>query len=400
MTTKIKRKTSKKPKKNYLKNEPEVFWYLNAKGDKLWGFRHRYYDALGNRREKPKQGLATETIAIRELLKVKTDLINGNVKRVDNSNITVSEWMDIWFEANRINWGIKTLLQREEVIENKIKPMLGRYRLADLTLSTYRKEYINKLLKTHAPGSVKIYHLTVSVAINAAVDDEIIAKNRFNKIKIKVGKRKDNYLTPKELNHFLDISKKMVNITYHSLFFLLAYTGLRKGEALGLKWKNIDFQSRTLTVERTRDHYGVRVPKTARSYRTIPIDEELITILKAYRKWCKKTKFTFGKHLKDDDFIFISTIADAPISVSFQHPFQKILNESGVNIITPHGLRHTHASILIMKRPVNEVADRLGNTPEMIHKVYGHLMDEMKIKSVTAFSESMKNVDSGGTFGG
>ena len=60
--------------KNYLKHEPEVFWYANAKDDKLWGFRHRSYDSLGHRREKPKQGLASEKIAIKELLKVKTEI--------------------------------------------------------------------------------------------------------------------------------------------------------------------------------------------------------------------------------------------------------------------------------------------------------------------------------------
>lgn len=95
MTTKIKRKPRKRPKKNYLKNEADVFWYVNAKGVRLWGFRHPYYDALGKWQENPKQGLASENIAIRELLKVKTGLINEDTSRIDNSNLTVAEWLDI-----------------------------------------------------------------------------------------------------------------------------------------------------------------------------------------------------------------------------------------------------------------------------------------------------------------
>ena len=86
------------------------------KREKLWGFRHRYYDALGKRREKPKQGLASENIAIRELLKVKTDLINGNVKRVDNTNLTVSEWMDIWYEQTERQWAVSTRSSLREAI--------------------------------------------------------------------------------------------------------------------------------------------------------------------------------------------------------------------------------------------------------------------------------------------
>lgn len=91
---------TKRPKKYPSKKEPEVFYYFNADGEKLWRVRHRYHDALKNRCEKPKQGFASETIAIRGLLKIKTDLINRHVKRVDYSIIIVSEWVDIWFEAN------------------------------------------------------------------------------------------------------------------------------------------------------------------------------------------------------------------------------------------------------------------------------------------------------------
>lgn len=128
---------SKKPKKYFTSKEPEVFWYLNAKGEKLWGFRHRYYDALKNRREKPKQGFSSETIAIRELLKIKTDLINGHVKRVDHSNITISEWVDIWFEANKNDWEISTRVQREQAIRLNIKPLLGKEKLTTLERTTY-----------------------------------------------------------------------------------------------------------------------------------------------------------------------------------------------------------------------------------------------------------------------
>lgn len=110
----------KMPKKTFTSKEPEVFWHLNAKGEKLWGFRHRYYDALGNRREKSKQGLVSENIAIRELLKVNTDLFNGNVKRVGNTNITVSEWLDISYEVNKKTWAISTQSRRSDIIRDQI----------------------------------------------------------------------------------------------------------------------------------------------------------------------------------------------------------------------------------------------------------------------------------------
>jgi hypothetical protein len=98
--------------------------------------------------------------------------------------------------------------------------------------------YINKLLEIYEPSTVRLFHKLFKVAINAAVDNEIIPRNRFNKITIPVEEVNDNFLTAKELNFFL---------------------------------------------------------------KAIVVNQ-----LKIYRTWCKETKLSFGKHLSDDDFVFIS----------------------------------------------------------------------------------------------
>lgn len=78
------------------------------------------------------------------------------------------------------------------------------------------------------------------------------------------------------------------NITNYTFLIVLAYTGLRKGEGLGLCWKDIDMKNLTLTVERTRDNKGVRPPKTENSYRTIDLDESIISQLKNIKRGVKK----------------------------------------------------------------------------------------------------------------
>ncbi len=297
---------TKKLKKEYSKKEPEVFYYFNAKGKKLWGFRHRYYDALKNRREKPKQGLASENIAIRELLKVKTDLINGHVNRVDYSNITVSEWVDIWFEANKNYWEISTLVQREQAIRLNIKPLLGKDKLITLERTTYKRKYINALLKKYDPGSVQLYHNLFKIIVNAAVEDEILPRNRFNKIIIVNDKKNENFFNPEELKAFLTFAKNHECITNYTLLLILAYTGMRRGEMLGLQWNNIDFENKTITIERTRDYHGVRKPKTKNSKRTIFVDDSLLNQLKMYRIWCKKIMLTYGKRWTETDYVLTS----------------------------------------------------------------------------------------------
>ncbi|WP_231510815.1 site-specific integrase [Bacillus sp. UNC438CL73TsuS30] len=275
--------------------------------------------------------------------------------------------------------------QRESAIRLQIKPLLGKYKLTALDKTTYKRVFINELLKHYAPGSVQIFHRIYKTAINAAVDDEIILRNRFKKITIEMDKKVDNFLTAEELKKFLQDAKRLGTITTYSLILLLAYTGLRKGEALGLKWENIDFKNKTLTVERTRDNHGVRTPKTKNSYRTILIDDTLLTHLESYKKWCKATMLFFGKHFKNDDFVFISYQTGKPIST-----MNLIVKKTGCKRITVHGLRHTHATILIGQRiPVKVIANRLGNTPQMILDIYGHSFKDLEEESVQAFEQAL-----------
>ncbi|WP_342538387.1 tyrosine-type recombinase/integrase [Sporosarcina sp. FSL K6-1540] len=382
---------TKKPKKYPSKKEPEVFHYFNSDGEKLWGFRHRYYDALKNRREKPKQGFSSETIAIRELLKIKTDLINGNVKRVDHSNITISEWVDIWFEANKNDWEISTLVQREQAIRLNIKPLLGKEKLITLERTTYKQKYINALSKKYDPGSVQLYHNLFKIIVNAAVEDEILPRNRFNKITILNDKKNENFFSPEELKAFLTFAKNHESITNYTLLLILAYTGMRRGEMLGLQWNNIDFENKTITIERTRDYHGVRKPKTKNSNRTIFVDDSLLNQLKMYRIWCKKIMLTYGKRWTETDYVLTSERFGTPVSEkAVSNPIKRIVKETGMKSITPHGLRHTHATIMLSKGiPLQTIADRLGNTPMMILRVYGHSLKELEIESVKTFNDAI-----------
>jgi integrase len=346
---------------------------------------------LNKRREKSKQGFKSEKDAYRALLEVKASILNGEVKKVENSNLTISEWLDIWFETHKNDWKISSQIQRENAIKYQMKPLLGKYKLADLDKATYKRVYINELLKKYEPSTVRLFHRLFKVAVNSAVDNEIIPRNRFNKIVISGDKDKDNFLTSEELKTFLAGAKECENITNYTLILLLAYTGLRKGEALGLTWEDIDFNAHTLTVQRTRDNKGVRTPKTNRSYRTIRIDKKLIQQLKVYRSWCKETMLSFGEKYSDERYIFISYQSGTPVAENtLSYAFDRIINKTGVKRITPHGLRHTHATILIsQKQPVNVISERLGNTPEMIWNVYGHNFRALEEESVAAFSDAL-----------
>jgi integrase len=381
-----------KMKLHKTKKDKDLFYYLNAKGDKRWCYRYRYYDALGKRKEKSEQGFKSENDAYRALLEVKASILNGHVKHVEHSNLTISEWLDIWFDTHKNDWKITSQLQRKNAIKYQMKPLLGKYKLADLDKTTYKRVYINELLKKYEPSTVKLFHRLFKVAVNAAVDSEIIPRNRFTKIIIQGSEEiDDNFLTAQELNSFLAAAKQLENITNYTMILLLAYTGLRKGEALGLSWNNVNFEKNTVTVERTRDKYGARTPKTKNSYRTIRIDDPLIHQLKLYRTWCKETLLSFGKRFSENDYIFISYQSGTPTGDNtIKYCFDRIAKRTGLKLITPHGLRHTHATILVAKKqPVKVIAERLGNTPQMIWEIYGHNFKALEEESVLAFSQAL-----------
>src|SRR5690625_2263245 len=218
-----------------------------------------------------------------------------------------------------------------------MKPLLGKYKLSKLDRTTYVREYINKLSKKYKPSTVALFHRLFKIAINAAVEDEIIPRNRFNKISIEQEEELDNFLTSEELNILLDVTKKHENITNYTFILLLAYSGLRKGEALGLKWKNVNLKEKTITVDCTRDRLGERPPKTKNSYRTIQIDDILVNQLKLYQKWCIETKFSYGMKLdKREDYVLISYQGGTPMGANTsKYLFERIyknLEKEGIEI--------------------------------------------------------------------
>ena len=379
--------------------DPELYYYFNAKGEKLWMYRHKYNDDTGKRREKKKSGFTSEKTALQALLEVKAATLRGETKQVEYDQITVGEWLDIWYDMNKKKWKKSTCVQRETVIRLHLKPMIGKYKLQSFDKLTYERQFINKLEGKFKESTIRIWHNIFKIAINAAVESEILLRNRFRKVAIVSNEVEIaiNYFTPIELVIFLNDAKKHEPITNYCFLMTIAYTGIRKGEAMGLQWKNIDFENNTIKIERTRDHHGVRSPKTKNSYRTISIDEVVLNKLATYKMWCKKTLFSYGEKITEETFVFITDHGGYPLS-SIRRSLGRILDRTALPKITLHGLRHTHCTILLNRgRNVKVIAERLGNTPAMVYNVYGHVLKESEQESVTLFSESLEL--SGATFG-
>ena len=391
--------------------EQHIYYYFTAAKEKRYMYRYRYTDETsGKQREKRKSDFKTEKAAMKALLEIKAAMLRGETKLVENDNLTISQWLDTWYEMNAQKWKATTRKQREMAIRLNMKPLLGHIKLQKLDRATYQRLYIRELEKTYKPSSVKLLHNLFKIAINAAVEEEILQRNRFTKVSFTTNEENEveeieNYLTPAELKLMLDTAKHTEHVTNYSYLLTIAYTGMRRGEACGLQWKNIDFKNNTITVERTRDNKGARPPKTKNSYRTILVDELVMTQLKKYQTWCKQIMLAFGIRYSENSFVFISYQTAEPITDSaLLYMLRRVLEAAGLVTIveedgkekvipkcTLHGLRHTHATILLNSgQNVKVIAERLGNTPAMIYEIYGHVLKELEQESVAVFSNSLE----------
>lgn len=375
-----------------------IYWYKDGK-TKKYAFRYRFYDQDGKRREKSRQGFLTERDAELALIELKSEILKGNLQLVENHNITVEQWVTTWFSRNQMKWKPSTIEQYRFAIEKHIVPELGTIKLHNLTKSKYQ-EFINKLTLKYSPATVRTIHHVFNHAINVAVEDEILMKNRIRRVNLPPLRhnyyeiQEKDILSEEEIKKLLDYLKEYESITHYTLGLLLTSTGMRKGEALALKWKDIDFEENVIRITGTRDHLGARTTKTKRSTRMIDVSPSLIAHLKKYRRWAIEKKLFFGMKLDDEDYVLINQKTAEPISREFPKYMLYRASEAGViKRVTPHALRHSFVSILISKGiPVTTVAKIIGDTVEMVLKTYAHSLRKKEVEAVKAV-ENVINFD-------
>lgn len=373
-----------------------IYWYKEGKAKKF-AYRYRFYDSNGKRREKMKQGFETDREAEIALTELKAEVLNGNLQQVANTNLTIQQWITTWYQRNESKWKVSTIEQYKNSIDGHIIPTLGQIKLQRLTKSRYQ-EFIDSLALKYSVSTVRIIHSVFNSAINAAVEDEILPRNKITKVNLPQFKSKHKEISESEifnedeLARLIKFVKENESETHYMLVLLLASTGMRKGEALALRWDDVDFDNKLIAIKRTRDHLGERSTKTDNSLRTIDVSPTLLNHLKKYKIWCKELKLRHGLKLRDDDHMLISESTTEPISRSLPNQMIERAFENGViKRLTPHALRHTYSSILISKGiPVTTVAKIIGDSVEMVLKVYAHSLRKKEEEAVKVIDEMIK----------
>ncbi|MGG0554841.1 tyrosine-type recombinase/integrase [Priestia aryabhattai] len=368
-----------------------------AKSGYTWSFTiETGIDLLtGKRKQTTRRGFATKKEAENAAKELSTQLENG-LNIVDNK-MTLNQYLPKWLEmAAKRKVKVTTFVNYENVINNRILPVLGHLTLKDLNGSVCQK-FFNLLIDQElSDGYIKSIYKVFNISLEKAIDWDLILKNPLRKVDIpKARKRNYTVWKRKELLYFLQVAKDE-SLDYFSLFFVCIYTGLRKGELLGLKWEDINFKDGTLHIQRNQVYlkgtftYGSL--KTESSNRVIKVDDETLHILMQHKKRQNELKLLYGSQYSNENLVFCRKNGKPMHPRALAVFFDSIIKKAEVSKIRFHDLRHTHATLLLEAGvSLKEVQERLGHSSiKMTGDIYAHVTDEMKSNASKKFSEYMQ----------
>lgn len=361
----------------HLKRYPHIF-YVHKKGQKRFGFRYTYYDGNHKRHEISRRNFGSIKEAAYRLDQVRHQLTIGNANVLNNWNLTVAQWVHSFIAANKSHWKPSTYHMYCYTFDDFIIPTVGDVKIRQINKNIYQRRCINKLLQRGLKHNtiVDIHHRMITL-MNSAVDNDIINRNKLSGTKIPgiTGKLKKRLMTPEELRKFnRQLDKE--SILYQTVYHTLEDTGMREGELLGLKWKDVHLSELRIHIYHTRDSAGYRTPKTPHSKRSIGISSDLANLLLKYRKWQAERFKTLGKAMNQETFVITSRRGTPMSNTTISRNLSRIFKEAGLGYLsghfTAHTFRHMFASYLLNNgMPLTEVSHALGHAnPQITLAIY------------------------------
>ncbi|SOC27490.1 putative phage integrase [Brochothrix thermosphacta] len=376
-----------------------TFKQYETKKGKRWLFKHYIgtNKETGKRQSILRRGFSTKKEANLALSRLLLEIEQGGLKK--NIQYKYHEVATMWLEQYKNTVKESTYAKTLFYFKKHILPAFGHLYINNITASTCQKT-INKWHKKKY-AMYKLWYRYTSKVFEYAITLNIIDINPT--IRVTIPKKMaiiqennySNFYNKEELQHFfkcLEADDRYMPLT---LFRLLAFSGIRVGEALALNWQDINFKESTVRINKTvsqgiNGKTLVQTPKTKTSIRTLSIDTQTITILKTWRKKQKEYYLMQGINtLIPGQLIFSNKNNTFLESRSTVYLMNSIVEKHNLKRITTHGLRHTHCSLLFESGAnLQDVKERLGHSDiQTTMNIYTHVTEKAKENTADKFAK-------------
>lgn len=333
---------------------------------------------------------------------------------VNPTNTTLGQWIEIWLE-DQLTVSLdgksgsirpKTHERYAQLLRKHVTPTIGAIPIQRLVVAnvvalynSLRKHGLSRGGEAHGLSETTISHVhrALSMALSDAVTMGLIASNvcrilpKKNKPRPKRAGGKTDKLFALNRGQMDEFLKASVD---HQLlpFIILGFaTGARRSELLALRWTDIDFERGLISISKSLEitsEYGIREvnPKTEQSIRTISVDQVTLRRLRAYKSQLSQRTMAVGTRFAESSYVFPKShlqLNSPMIPNTVSRQFSRHASRIGFKGFTYHGLRHTHATLLLSEGvPVKAVAARLGHKNEIVTlTIYSHLLSSAEAQA-------------------
>ncbi|MFC1934381.1 tyrosine recombinase XerC [Chloroflexota bacterium] len=335
----------------------------------------------------------TKTDAVRRMRELESGLDKG--VPIPVGKLTVAEHLHNWLEGYaRTACSQRTVDGYESIVENHLIPALGHIQLKQLqpqAIQVYYSKTMDKAGKGLSSRTVQKHHRLLSQSLRYAVRQGILGRNICELVVAPSWKGKTmRTLTPAEAEVLLETAS---GDQFYPVIYTALSTGLRQAELLGLRWRDIDLDMLSVSVNQTlykrRGVCTFQQPKTEHSRRRVAMTPKLALFLRDYRKEREVLYLELGTVLGLDDLVF-SNYDGRPTDPSMlSHEFARIVTRAGLEHVRFHDLRHTFASLALLRGAKPKViSEALGHSSvAFTMDVYSHIIEGMQSEMMALLDE-------------
>jgi integrase len=364
--------------------------YVARKGDRWYAVVYEGLDPVTGRDKRSWHPAGTTREEAEKLAARLAAELNGRNDKV--RSLTLGVYLtNTWLPGKKINLAESTWDGYRRKIERHILPAIGQLRIRRLRAHHLEALYDRMLHPTDgsrplAPKTVFEVDLIIRGALNDAVTRRLVNRNvalvaHSPKLR-SIPKVEPQAWNAQQLQAFLQAA---AGHRLFPAFWMLAATGMRRSELLGLRWDDVDFKTSRVSVNRGLVAVGYELResrgKTSNSRRAIDLDPTTIKVMKAWRDWQRAEQEAAG--VESDGWVFTNSDGKPVHPHSISQTFERIANRAGVPRVRLHDVRHTHGTLLIKAGvPVKVVSERLGHgNPAFTIDTYQHVLPGMQAEA-------------------